>query len=258
MKNMDLLNICYKLFNRYIVVDELIRQLDELDKSKYSKKELKEINELIDEVKRISKAVPNSEDDFVLSQRKQLKDLISKLDQIPKDDENLKEINKHTRNLKKESDKVIDSHERWLAVVEYINDNKYFNECFDNMSKDDLLEFITQYIKAPFPPMLNQEEFDELVNIAIKKDERELLWRLAFNYENYDIKYDLIVDYFIKVKDGYYLGELISAVGEKIDIDKMIKKMKDKDLIEDLISRKDVISYYVSENQFKKLQDKIK
>lgn len=92
-----------------------------------------------------------------------------------------------------------------------------------------------------------------MVNAGIEKDEREWLWRLAFNYETRSINFDSIVEYFIKKKDGYYLAELISAVGECLNINEIIDKIDDKELIEDLKDRKNVISHYVSEEQFNRL-----
>ena len=120
-----------------------------------------------------------------------------------------------------------------------------------------MLEFIAQNIQAPFPPNLTQEEFDRLVKVGIENDEREWLWRLAFNYERRKINFDEIVDYFIKKKDGYYLTELISAVGEYLNIDSIFDKIEDKELIEDMKKRKDVIRFYVSDEQYNKLLEKI-
>ena len=151
----------------------------------------------------------------------------------------------------------MDSHERWFNITNYINENKYFNTCFDSLSDYELLEFIAQNIKAPFPPSFNQEEFDRLVKAGIEKDEREWLWRLAFNYEGRNLNFDSIVNYFIKKKDGYYLAELISAVGECLNIDSIIDKINDRELIEDLKVRKQVISSYVTDEQFKNLIGKL-
>ena len=133
----------------------------------------------------------------------------------------------------------------------------YFNNEFDSLTDYELLEFIAQNIQAPFPPQLSQDEFEKLVKIGIENDKREWLWRLAFNYEGRNINFDTIVDYFIKVRDGYYIAELISAVGECLDIDNLIDRIGDKELIEDLKNRKGVISSYVSEEQFNKLISKL-
>ena len=255
MKNKELLNICYKFFNRYITVNELIERLKGIDLKEYTDEDKKEIKKLIREVEKIEKEHPNKEDEFVKSKRKALESLIKKLDQLPEEDNIL---TKQIDSLKKELDKETDSHERWFEVTKYINDNKYFNDSFESLSQYELLEFIAQYIRAPFPPQLKQEEFDELVKAGKEKDEREWLWRLAFNYESSDLDINEIANYFIEIKDGYYLAELISAVGEKLNIDAMIEKISDKALIKDLEERKDVIKHYVNEEQLNKLLSKVK
>ena len=52
----------------------------------------------------------------------------------------------------------------------------------------------------PNPPHLTQEKFDELVAEGIKNDQREALWRLAFNYNGKNIDFSKIADYFISCR----------------------------------------------------------
>ena len=258
MKNKELLNICYKYFNRFINADELIEMLDDIRKEELSKQEQKELDNLLNEIKIIAENIPNKVDEYAVNRKNKINDLIKKVVQIPLDDQNSDFLNKQITNLKNDCNKVIDSHERWLAIADCINKNDYFNTCFDNLTDYELLEFISQNIQAPFPPKLKQEEFERLDKVGIENDEREWLWRLAFNYENSDFNFDLIVDYFIEKKDGYYISELISAVGSCLNIDNIIEKINDKDLIGDLMNRKGVMAYYVSEEQFEKLVSKLK
>lgn len=257
MKNKELLNICYKFFNRFITADILIEQLSNIDKRNLSKKDIDETNKIISDIEKIAKDTPNEVDEYVIKKKETINNLIKKIEQIPKDDSNSEFLIRQLDNLKKDYASKMDSYERWFAITECINNNTYFNKIFDSLSDYELLEFIAQNIQAPFPPNLTQEEFDKLVKIGIEKDEREWLWRLAFNYEENNINFDDIVDYFINKKDGYYLCELISAVGECLNIDSIIDKISDKELIEDLIKRKDVISSYVLDEQFNKLIEKI-
>lgn len=257
MKNKELLNICYKFFNRFITTDKLLEELTNIDISNLPKKDIEEQNKLIEEIQIIAQNTPNEIDEYVIQEKEKIKNLINRFENIAKDDKNLDFLNKQLENLKKDYGKEIDSHERWFKITDYINKNSYFNKVFESLTDYELLEFIAQNISAPFPPNLTQEEFDRLVNIGIKKDEREWLWRLAFNYENRSINFDSIVEYFIKKKDGYYLVELISAVGECLNIDKIIDMIYAKELIEDLKDRKSVISYYVSEEQFNRLISKL-
>lgn len=242
----EFLNICYKFFNRFITGEDLVEKLDDIDQ--------KEIKEIKQEIKNIIKTTSDEEDEYIKKEKQTIKKLIKRLENIPNKDEF---INKQLEQLKKDYKRKRDSKERWFKITDYINNNEYFNKCFENLSDYELLEFIAQYIQAPFPPNINQEEFEKLVKAGIKHDKREWLWRLAFNYERKNINFDSIVDYFIKVKDGYYLTELISAVGENLDLDKIIDKIIDKDLIEDLITRKDIIIHYFSKEQINKIKEKL-
>ena len=257
MKNMKLLNICYKFFNRFITADKLIEELTNIDTTNLSKKDIEEQKKLIKEIKTIAQNIPNEIDEYVIQKREKIKNMIDKFENIPKDDKNLDFLNYYLENFKKDYEKEIDSHERWFKITDCIDKNSYFNKVFESLTDYELLEFIAQNISAPFPPNLTQEEFDRLVKVGIAKDEREWLWRLAFNYEERSINFDSIVEYFIKKKDGFYLAELISAVGECLNIDKIIDMIDDKELIEDLKDRKFVISNYVSKEQFDRLIGKL-
>ena len=257
MKNKELLNICYKFFNRFITADKLIEELTNMDTTDLSKKNIEEQKKLIKEIKTIAQNIPNEIDEYVIQKKDRIKNMIDRFENTPKDDKNLDFLNKHLENLKKDYEKEMDSHERWFKITDCINKNSYFNKVFESLTDYELLEFIAQNVSAPFPPNLTQEEFDRLVKIGIEKDKREWLWRLAFNYENSNINFDSIVEYFIKKKDGYYLAELISAVGERLNIDKIMDMINDKELIEDLKNRKSVISHFVSEEQFNRLIGKL-
>ncbi len=238
MKNKELLNICYKFFNRFITADILIEQLTNIDKTNLSKNDIEETNKIISDIKKIADNTPNEVDEYVIKKKETISNLIKKIEQIPKDDNNSDFLNRQLDNLKKDYDREMDSHERWFAITDCIDKNDYFTKIFESLTDYELLEFIAQNIQAPFPPNLTQEEFDKLVKVGIEKDEREWLWRLAFNYERSKINFDNIVDYFIKKKDGYYLAELISAIGECLNIDSIINKIVDKELIEDLKKKK--------------------
>ena len=253
MKNIELANVCYKYISNFITIDKFI---EELEKIKYKRNETKEAKKLIEDLKQISKTIKNKEDDFVKNQKHNIKKILDSFDKMPEDamDEKVKRT---VDSLKKDYNKEMDSYERFIAGYNAVIKSKIFDETMDNLDEYEMLEFIGQFIQSPNPPKLTQKEFDELVKVGIEKDERELLWRLAFNYEHSKLSFDKIVKYYIKKKDGYYLGELISAIGDKLDIDKIIDDIDDKKLIEDLKGRKGVISCNVSEEQFNKLISKL-
>jgi len=224
VKNKEFLNICYKFFNKFINSSNLIKELND----NYLNTKIEDIKKLIIEIENIisNTSITVEEND---SSSKILPELYEKYT------------------------KKNDSYDRWFKIVSCINDNSYFNECFNNLSKYELLEFISQYISAPFPPKINQKEFDELVKEGIKHDEREWLWRLAFNYENSNLKFDLISDYYIEIKDIYYLSELISSVGFFFDIDLIIDKVLKNNLAQELYKKRDIIKYNLSDEQYKRL-----
>lgn len=256
MKNKELLNICYKFFNRFINADILIEKLSNIDKSNLSTKDIDETTKLLDEIKKIANNIPNEVDEYVIKKKETINNLLKKFERIPKDDSNSEFLNHYFGKLKKEYAREIDSYERWFTITDFIDKNDYFTKTFESLTDYELLEFIAQNIQAPFPPNLNQKEFDRLVKVGIEKDEREWLWRLAFNYEKRNINFDRIVDFFINKNDGYYLVELISAVGECLNIDSIIDKINDKKLIKELEKRKNIISPYFSEEQFNRLIEK--
>lgn len=257
MKNKELLNKCYSFFNRFITADELIKELTNMDTSNLSKEDIKEQNKLIKGIKNIANDNPNEIDEYVIKEKESIKKSVKTLEDIPKDSRNNDFLKSQLENLKKDYEKVTDSYERWSSITKYINKNKYFNNVYKSLTDHELLEFIAQNIQAPFPPQMSQEKFEKLVKTGIENDEREWLWRLAFNYENKNINFDSIVDFFIKKKDGYYLAELISAIGECLNIDDILCKINDKELIIELKNRKDLINNYVTEEQLNKLINKL-
>ena len=248
--NMEFVNICYKFINRFIVVDKLIDELTEFNK-KYN---IKEVDGLLNDIKDLNNKFPNTKDDYVNKEKAKIKKMI---DSLEKDDTNNEFVNKTLNNLKKMYDKEIDSYDRWKEVFTCIIKNDYLNKNMEELSDEELYDFITQYIQAPLPPNLSQEDFDKLVNIGISKDDREGLWRLAFNYEGKEINLNDIVNYFIDMKDDYYLSELISAVGVSLDIDKIIDKLNDKKFISDLLERKSAMGSQITKEQLSKLENKL-
>ena len=254
MVNKEFLNICYKFFNRFISLTKLIELLGDMDKTAYDKEE---INKVINDLKSIDKEVPNSVDEYVTKAKENLQRMIDRLEEIPLKEDNKDFINKRLVELRNEQKREIDSHERWLKALDYINKNKYFNELFESLTDYELLEFIAQNISAPFPPQFSQEEFDRLVKVGIEHDKREWLWRLAFNYEFSKMNFDKIVDYYIEKKDAYYLSELISAVGECLNIDDIINKLNDIDIIKYLVNNYPVIKDHVNSEKLNELIKKL-
>ena len=125
-------------------------------------------------------------------------------------------------------------------MIDVLSNNSLYKKYYDNMTLEEILAYITRYISVPLPPDITQERFDKLVQVGIKEDKREALWRLAFNYYGHYKDFSAIAKYFIEKKDAYYLVELICAVRNDLDMDNIINeviKTQDRNFIVDCANR---------------------
>lgn len=232
---MDLVNIIYRYVNRFINSEELINLLKNIDKKNFSDDEIKELDNLLQDVKKIVETFPN-EIDMVEEKRisniQHILELFGKNLDSDKLDEQAKEsVNRTYNNLLKDKEKVRDSGPRYEKLFELLSNFSLYRKYCLKMNDLEILEFITQYISVPLPPKLEQKDFDDLVEVGIKEDKREALWRLAMNYNRKGKDFSKIVDYFILKRDNYYLAELISGVIEDLDLDAIIDKtLQTKDI----------------------------
>ena len=225
---MNFVTLMYKYINRFINSDELLESLEELDLNNFSKEEKISINKLIDDIKIIKDKTANEIDEIEKNRLETIerivRDIIIMLesDNLEKD---LREKIEHRKEyLLEDKKKVKDGGKLYESIYILLADNKLINHYWESINDYELLEFIAQYISVPVPPQIDQEKFNDLVKVGIKNNEREWLWRLAFNYNRKNKDFSLIEDYFIEKKDSYYLTELISAVREDLDM----KKLKEK------------------------------
>lgn len=235
---MDLVQLMYCYINKFINIDMLIDELESINFANYTDDEISIIKQLIMDVKKIRDTIPNEINEIEKQRITTIDRILRSFEDTKPDgtvDAKTKEfIDKELTQLKKAKSITKDGgrlyHEVFMLMTKHTLVNKYARQ----MNDKELFEFITQYIFAPLPPQLTQEEFDALVKVGISEDKRELLWRLAFNYNQKNIDFSKIEDYFIEKRDDYYLIELISAVGEDLDIDSLIQKAietKDKNFI---------------------------
>ncbi len=225
---MDLANIMYRYINRFSNSEELIASLENIDKTKYSKEEIKEIDKLLKDVKEIVSSVPNETDEI---ETKRIEKIGSVLEAFKRtlekgnlNAEDTEIVQKHYNSMLKDKEKVRDGGERYEKLFMLLTRHALVGKECMQMEDLELLEFITQYISAPLPPDITQEDFNDLVDAGIKEDKREALWRLAMNYNRKGKDFSKIVDYFIEKRDNYYLAELICGVEEDLDLDAIIDK----------------------------------
>lgn len=225
---MNLVTLMYKYISRFINSDELLESLEELDLNNFSKEEKISINKLIDDIKTIKDKTANEIDEIEKNRLETIERIVSDINIILDSDnleKDLREKIEHRKEyLLEDKKKVKDGGKLYESIYILLADNKLINHYWESINDYELLEFIAQYISVPMPPQIDQEKFNDLVKVGIKNNEREWLWRLAFNYNRKNKDFSLIEDYFIEKKDSYYLTELISAVREDLDM----KKLKEK------------------------------
>ena len=225
---MNLVTLMYKYINRFINSDELLESLEELDLNNFSKEEKISINKLIDDIKIIKDKTANEIDEIEKNRLETIERIVSNINIILESDNLEKDLREKIEYRKEylleDKKKVKDGGKLYESIYILLADNKLINHYWESINDYELLEFIAQYISVPMPPQIDQEKFNDLVKVGIKNNEREWLWRLAFNYNRKNKDFSLIEDYFIEKKDSYYLTELISAVREDLDM----KKLKEK------------------------------
>lgn len=240
---MDLVSLMYKYINRFINSDELLESLEELDLNNFTDEEKVSIKKLIDDIKSIKDKIPNEVDEIEKNRLEINEKYVNGIDKILQNntlENKLKEkFLKIREGLLEDKKKVKDGGKLYESLFTLLADNDLINYYCDLLNDYELLEFIAQYISVPMPPQISQEKFDKIVKVGIENDEREWLWRLAFNYNEKNKDFSLIEDYFIEKRDDYYLTELISAVREDLNMKKLKKKViatKDKKFINNVKS----------------------
>lgn len=235
---MDLVSLMYKYINRFINSDELLESLEELDLNNFTDEEKASIKKLIDDIKSIKDKIPNEVDEIEKNRIEINEKYVNGIDKILQNntlENKLKEkFLKIREGLLEDKKKVKDGGKLYESLFTLLADNDLINYYCDLLNDYELLEFIAQYISVPMPPQIDQEKFNDLVKVGIENDEREWLWRLAFNYNEKNKDFSLIEDYFIEKRDDYYLTELISAVRDDLNMKKLKKKViatKDKKFI---------------------------
>lgn len=130
---------------------------------------------------------------------------------------------------------------KYDKVYNMILNNDVYLKLIDEMSDNDLMLMITDYILAPKVPKLNQEEFNRVVDAAINSGEesRENCFRLVTNYEYHNLKFDKIIDYFLSIRDVWYIVELMHFLQDDYDLDSIVNKIietGDKEFIKKIIN----------------------
>ena len=180
----------------------------------------------------------------------EIDNLLDKFKEVNTSDNELKEfIEKQYNNLLRDKERVRDGGKLYTKIADLLTNNSVINKSASKMNDKELLTFITRYISVPLPPPIKQEDFNDLVKVGIKEDNREALWRLAVNYDK-RMDFTLIEDYFIDKRDSYYLIELISAT-DSVNLDNIVSKVvatNDREFMIDLANRSLELSIFTKED----------
>lgn len=245
---MELVNLMYRYVNRFINSNELIKELKKIDICNYQDKEV--INKLIKDIEEVREKTPNEIDKVEKKRLEEIDNLLDKFKEVNTSDNELKEfIEKQYNNLLKEKEKIKDGSKLYTKITDLLTNNSVINKSASKMNDKELLTFITRYISVPLPPPIKQEDFNGLVKVGIKEDNREALWRLAVNYDK-KMDFTLIEDYFIDKRDSYYLIELISAT-DSVNLDNIVSKIvatNDREFMIDLENRSLELSIFTKDD----------
>lgn len=147
---------------------------------------------------------------------------------------------------------------RFSKIQDVLEETELFKTELKNITPKLMLDILTQYIYVGNIPDITQEWFDEMVNECINSNSREKAWRLALNFiKNKNIQ--KIEDYFIEVRDEYYIGELLSTLydDDLTLVDRVINKMvntNDKKFIKKYLQL-NYIDNFMKDEHYKKLND---
>lgn len=157
--------------------------------------------------------------------KKYKKDLNILLENIENKDKSLEEL-------------IVNNKNEYKRIVDLTIHNKTYIDIAKNMSALELMLLITSYISVPVTPKIDQDGFNDLVNVAKNYDNAlENIWRLGMNYDRKGYNFDLLDNFFVDSKNVYYLGEYISGILQ-INQEKIVNtivKTKDEGFIKQIL-----------------------
>ena len=163
--------------------------------------------------------------------KKYKKDLNVLLDNIENKDKSLEEL-------------IINNENEYERIIDLTIHNRTYIDIVKNMSDLELMLLITSYIFVPFTPNIDQNCFNDLVNVAKNYDNAlENIWRLGMNYDRKGYNFDLLDNFFVDYKNVYYLGEYISNI-HQINQEKIVNtiiKTKDKEFIKQILENNFIV-----------------
>lgn len=110
-------------------------------------------------------------------------------------------------------DLIINNKDEYERIFNLLIHNKTYIDIAENMSDLELMLLITSFIFVPFIPKIDQDSFNDLVNVAKNYDNAlENIWRLGMNFDGKGYNFDLLDNFFVNSQNIWYLGEYISSI----------------------------------------------
>lgn len=149
-------------------------------------------------------------------------------------------------------DLITNNEDEYERIFNLVTHNQTYIEIAQNMSDLELMLLITSYIFVPSIPKIDQDYFNDLVNVAKDYDNAlENIWRLGMNFDGKGYNFDLLDDFFVNSKDIWYLGEYINGI-QQINQEKIVNKIlrtKDKEFIKQVLE--DELILYNLDKEYK-------
>ena len=139
---------------------------------------------------------------------------------------------------------IVNSEDEYERLFKLLIHNKTYIDIAKNMSDLELMLLITSYIFVPYIPKIDQDYFNDLVDVAKDYDNAlENIWRLGMNFDGKNYNFDLLDDFFVNSKNIWYLGEYISGI-HQINQEKIVNKIletRDESFIKQILEDKFLI-----------------
>lgn len=149
-------------------------------------------------------------------------------------------------------DLITNNEDEYERIFNLVTHNQTYIEIAQNMSDLELMLLITSYIFVPSIPKIDQDYFNDLVNVAKDYDNAlENIWRLGINFDGKGYNFDLLDDFFVNSKNIWYLGEYINGI-QQINQKKIVNKIlrtKDKEFIKQVLE--DELILYNLDKEYK-------
>ena len=149
-------------------------------------------------------------------------------------------------------DLITNNEDEYERIFNLVTHNQTYIEIAQNMSDLELMLLITSYIFVPSIPKIEQDYFNDLVNVAKDYDNAlENIWRLGMNFDGKGYNFDLLDDFFVNSKNIWYLGEYINGI-QQINQEKIVNKIlrtKDKEFIKQVLE--DELILYNLDKEYK-------